>query len=251
MKLGIIGFGHLGQSLASGLIKSGIAPAGDSLFVCDISPQSRALAEKEPYCANVSDDVNYVIGNSDIVFLAVMGSVFEGLSASIDRRGLEGKTVVSFMAGETFEKIYSQIGEVRLVRAMPTLAIAECSGVIGYTKCPDAIAGIFKALGLTLEVEPEDIEKVMAFSACGLGFAAYLIDVFSEAGRTMGFEREICEQIAANSFRSAVERGNFRETVEAVSTKGGATELGVKLMDEMGVYDIVAAAVKKAYDRMA
>ena len=252
MKFGIIGFGHLGSAFASGLIQSGRVGVNDALYVCDISPETRELAKNPPYNAIASDDVNFVIGNADIIFIAVMGSVFESLAANIDRRGLEGKTVVSFMAGENFRKIHSLIGEVQLVRAMPTLAIAVCDGVVGYTKCPDPVAEIFKGLGITLEVEPDDIEKVMAFSACGLGFAAYLIDVFAAAGRTMGFKPEICTQIAENSFKSAVSRGiDFRGTVEAVSTKGGATEIGVKLMDELSVYDIVAAAMKKAYDRMA
>ena len=155
------------------------------------------------------------------------------------------------MAVVGFEKLYSLIGEVSLVRAMPSLAIASCDGVIGYTKSPPEVSGIFEKLGYAFEIEPDDVERVMAFSSCGLGFAAYLIDAFASAGRTMGFSPEVSARIAAQTFGNAVDRGDFRATVAAVATPGGATEQGVVHMDQNDVYKIVADAVGKAYDRMA
>ena len=154
------------------------------------------------------------------------------------------------MAGVSFEKIISLIGNVRLVRAMPSLAIASCDGVIGYTAAPAEIRDIFNKLGYAFETTPENIEKVMAFSSCGLGFAAYLIDAFANAGQSMGFSPETSVRIAAQTFRNAVERGGFRETVRAVATPGGATEQGVLHMDENNVYGILERAVQRAYERM-
>ena len=249
MKIGIIGFGNLGQALASGLIKSGSASAG-GLCVCEKSPEVRAVAEASPYDAFASEDVNSVIVESDVVFLTVKSYVFEELSGIIDKNAFDGKTVVSFMAGVTFERIYSLIGHVDLVRAMPSLAIAFCNGVIGYTKAPLAVSGIFNKLGYAFETEPDDIEKVMAFSSCGLGFAAYLIDAFASAGQTMGFSPDITAHIAAQTFRNAVDRGAFSDTVKAVATPDGATEQGILFMEHSGVNDIVCGAVRKAYERM-
>lgn len=249
MKIGIIGFGNLGQALASGLIKSGSSCAGD-IYVCEKNPETRVIAEKEPFLALAAEDVSFAVVNADVIFLTVKSYVFEELSASIDRRALSGKTIVSFMAGVTFDKIYSLIGDAALVRAMPSLAIAACDGVIGYTKAPPAVADIFKKLGYAFETDPDTIEKVMAFSSCGLGFAAYLIDAFAAAGQAMGFSPETAERIAARTFRNAVDRGGFRETVKAVATPGGATEKGVLHMDDNGVREIIAGAVRKAYERM-
>jgi pyrroline-5-carboxylate reductase len=249
MKFGIIGFGNLGRALASGLISSNSVSTGD-IFVCDNCPESLALAASSPYHAHVSKDINYIISKSDIVCITVKGYVFDELAVTIDKRELSGKTVVSFMAGETFEKIHSLIGEVTLARAMPSLAIATCEGVIAYTKVPDALADIFNKFGFAFETEPEFIEKVMAFAACGRGYSAYLIDAFAAAGEAMGFSPETASHIAALSFKNAGDIGNFRETVKAVATPGGATEQGVQYMDKCGVYDIVAEAIRKAYERM-
>ena len=247
MNIGIIGFGSLGRALAAGLVTSGTS-VGD-ITVCDNSLNARIHSENE-FCVRAYEDVNAVISSSDIIFLTVKGHVFEELSEIIDRRALEGKSVVSFMAGVQFDKIHSLIGDVALVRAMPSLAIAECDGVIGYTTAPAEVVQILSRLGYAFETEPENIEKVMAFSSCGLGFAAYLIDAFAAAGATMGFSPETSAQVAAMTFRNAVERGNYRNTVLDVATPGGATEQGIHHMDENHVYGIVADAVRKAYERM-
>ena len=250
MKTGIIGFGNLGKALASGLIKSGSTGRGE-LYICETNPETRATATAEPYYAHASEDVNFVIESSDVIFLTVKSYVFEELSSFIDRRALAGKTIVSFMAGVSFETIYSLIGEVALVRAMPSIAIASCDGVVGYTKASPDVAEILGKLGYAFEAKPEDIEKVMAFSSCGLGFAAYLIDAFASAGQAMGFSHETAARIAAQTFRNAADRGDFRNTVKAVATPGGATEQGVKHMEESRVRNIISDAVGKAYKRMA
>jgi len=249
MKFGILGFGNLGQALATGLILSDSAGAGD-IYICDSSPEVRLLGEND-FCSPTTDDVNVVIANSDILFLTVKSHVFEALADKIDKRKLAGKTVVSFMAGMQFEKLQPLVGDVTLVRAMPSLSIASCEGVIGYTKAPLAVVLVLKKLGLAIETAPENIERFMAFSACGLGYVAYLIDAYTAAGETMGFAPDVALQISSLLIRNALDRGDFRKTVKAVATPGGATEQGIQYMDECGVYGIVAEAIQRAYDKMA
>ena len=249
MKIGIIGFGNLGRALASGLIKSGSADR-DNIYVCDASPDAVALAKGEGFGVRASDDVNFVVANSDVLFVVVKSYVFDKLVEIIDMDALSGKTVVSFMAGVRIEDMHSLVGNnVNVVVAMPSVAIAACDGIIGYTSAPAEVADIFRKLGYAIETAPEDIVKMMAFASCGLGFAAYLIDAFASAGLSMGFSHEECAQIAETTFRNAVERGApFRDTVSAVATKGGITEKGIFHMDDCGVYGIITQAMKKAYD---
>jgi len=249
MKFGIIGFGNLGKAFAKALICSGSVEA-DSILTYDKSPEALAIAKKESYHTYSSHEINQIIRASDVICITVKGYVFEELSKIIDRDAFEGKLVISMMAGETFEKIYTLVGDIHLARAMPSLAIATNEGVIAYTKIPDEVAEIFNKFGFAFETEPEVIEKVMAFAACGLGYAAYLIDAFAAAGEAMGFSLETASHISALSFKNAGDIGNFRQTVKAVATPGGATEQGVMYMDKCDVYGIVAGAIQKAYERM-
>jgi len=248
MKFSIIGFGNLGQALVHALINSGSAKPTD-INIFDKSSEALELAKSDAFNVSALTDINSAIDSADVVFLTLKGYVFEQLSAEIDRELLSGKTVVSCMAGETFDDIYAHIGKVELVRAMPSLAIAFLEGVIGYTKSPQFLSNIFNKFGYALETSPENIEKFMAFSACGLGYAAYLIDAFAVAGEEMGFSVETAAEIAGLTFKNAVDRGGFKNTVKAVATPGGATEQGVSYMDECHVHDIVAQAIARAYAR--
>jgi len=249
MKFGIIGFGNLGKAFASALTNTHCVKA-DDISVCDNSPEAIAVAELESYHAYSIAEINQMISHSDVVCIIVKGYVFEELSKSIDRKALEGKLVISMMAGETFEKINTLIGDVHLARAMPSLAIATNEGVIAYTELPAEVAEIFSKFGLAFEADSDGVDKLMAFASCGLGFAAYLMDAFAAAGEAMGFSPEIASQITALTFKNAGEKDNFRETVKAVATPGGATEQGIVHMDNSDVHKIVATAMQKAYERV-
>jgi pyrroline-5-carboxylate reductase len=248
MKIGIIGFGNLGHALAEGLIRSALIEPGDiNIYNRTATVCQNATAK---YGVFACSDVNQILAGSDIIFLVVKGYALADMAPSIDRALLTGKTVVSFMAGMDFAATQALIGKVNLVRAMPSLSIATCDGVIGYTAAPETVKNILEHLGYAFEVAPEDIEKVTAFSACGLGFAAYLIDAFASAGIQLGFSPEESTKIASQTFKNAIDRGDYKNTVRAVATKGGATEQGVLHMDSQRVYDIVANAVQAAYDKM-
>ncbi|MDR0904734.1 MAG: NAD(P)-binding domain-containing protein [Oscillospiraceae bacterium] len=247
MKISIIGVGNLGKSLLSGLTNSGIAASDVTVF----TRPERVGEVSASLGVAATGDINDAFDRADIIFLVVKGYVFAELAPQLKQPVAANKTVVSFMAGVPFGTIYAQIGKCNLVRVMPSLAIAVNDGVIGYTEAPAEVEKLLHGLGYAFEVPPEDIEKVTAFSGCGLGFAAYLIDAFKLAGEALGFSAEQADKIAAQTFKNAVDRGDFADTVKKVATRGGATEQGVLHMNEHKTYDIIAGAVKAAYDRMS
>ncbi|MCL2821000.1 MAG: NAD(P)-binding domain-containing protein [Oscillospiraceae bacterium] len=246
MKFGIIGYGNLGKAFASALICTGEIPACD-ISVYDSSEAALTAAKKESFNIYSADGINEMIKNTDIICIIVKSYVFEELAKNMDQSILKEKLVISMMAGVTFEQIYSLIGQVSLARVMPSIAIATNEGVIAYTKLPEKVSVIFGKFGYAFETEPGNLEKATAFASCGFGFAAYLIDAFAKAGEKMGFPPETASHIAALTFKNASGSSNFRETVKAVATPGGATEQGINHMDSNNIYEIVAEAMQKSY----
>jgi pyrroline-5-carboxylate reductase len=110
------------------------------------------------------------------------------------------------------------------------------------------IADILEGMGFAFEVSEEDIEKVTAFSACGLGFAAYILGAFSAAGEKIGLPQELCREITKRTFTGAALSDDFTNMVSMVATKGGATERGIGYMKENRLEDIIENAVQCAYD---
>ena len=241
MKISILGLGHLGGALLRGLLSSGVEP-GD-ITVYDRSPARFAGLEG---IRAVTDPAQAAAG-TDVCFIVLKSAGFFELADGL--RGLPC-TFVSFMAGVTLNALRDALPGAEVVRAMPSIAIESCEGITAYTDAPSPVAELLGRLGYAFRVEPEKIERVMAYASCGVGFAAYLLEAFRAAGLDMGFTEEECDRITAQTFKNALDRGHYAETVRAVATPGGATEQGVKHMDAAGVTPAVSEAVRRAYERM-
>lgn len=250
MKIAIIGFGNLGRAFAEGLIARGLAGKED-IIVCAKSDETLKRARRE-YGGRAYGNVEEAVKDCGLVVLAVKADVFFEIARTCDGGCFYGKRVLSLMAGVTSEKIKEALrfdGEV--VRAMPNLAIAGGNGIIGYTKTEDKeLVSLFEGLGLAFAVCEADIEKVTAYLACGLGFAAYVLDCFVEAGKALGLDERLCREVAARNFINADGLGDLSRVVSAVATKGGATERGLEFFEEKDLRGIIGGAVKRAYERL-
>lgn len=248
MKLGIIGLGNLGRSLFEGLLLSG-TPVEDIL----IYNRTESVCEnaKERYKVDASNNLVRVVESSEIVFLVVKGYVYEELSSRIPEKAYWGKSVVSFMAGVTPERLAELCPGARITVAIPTISIATCNGIIAHTKTSAEVSGLLSKLGYSFEANYEGVVKSAAYAACGLGFAAYLLDSYISAGRDLGFSPDECSRITEILFRTAINRGDFSQIVTEVATKGGATEQGVIHMNECNLPAVVSDAVRLAYDKMS
>lgn len=248
MRIGIIGFGHLGKALAKGLIYKNIVSKHE-IYILAKSESTKEIAENE-FGVQVCNDINDIIKNTEILFWVLKGKVFNEICKDI-QQDITLKINISFMAGLTIKSIHERLGNVYITRAMPSIAIDRANGIIGYTKTKDIyVIELFDELGFAFEVEEKDIEKVTAFSSCGLGFAAYILNAFQTAGQTLGFSSDVSKKIVAKTFGSALEMEDYKETVNAVATKGGATEQGINHFEENDMNGIVYEAMNKAYMRM-
>ena len=247
MKIGIMGFGHLGRCFAEGLLKMGIA-GNEEIGISAKSETTKALAREKGL--SVFDNAG-LVDWSDILVIALKGGIFrEVVQKELTPALFEGKTVVSFMAGVTCEEMHPFLRDAQLIRAIPSIAIANGMGVTGYTRGPENVVALFKRLGYAFEVEEKDIEKVTAFASCGIGFAAYILGAYQRAGEAMGFSKQESEKITAMTFQGALDLMNFEETVRHVATKGGATEQGVLCFDEKHLPDILLEGMQRAYAKM-
>lgn len=244
MKIALIGYGNLGRAVAQGLTIAGFGK--EDIVVCARSEQSVAAARCNGFTATRS--VALAVADADVIFLALKAEAFYALAPTLCDMRLTG-TVVSLMAGVCVEQIRKALRfDGAVVRAMPNLAIAAGNGIVGHTKTDDAqIARLFSALGFSFEVDEADIEKITAFSACGLGFAAYVLGCFIEAGQALGLDETLCDQIVRRNFQAALAAGDLGQTVSAVATKGGATEQGLSYLRESHLSDILSGAVQRAY----
>ena len=246
MKTAILGFGHLGKAFAGGVLHSSALSAED-ILVCSGTENSLSVA-REKFGLRTTLSAKEAVDWADTVFSIVKAPVFEELAPGLD---FSGKTLISFMAGMNMARLAELAPGAVIVRGMPTIAMADCSGTLCYTKAPEYVVRILNSLGYAMELDEQGLENFMAFAGCGPGFAAYVLECYAKVGESIGFDKEMSRKITALTFKNAIDANeDFAQTVREVATKGGATEQGVNHMRDSDTYGILREAVQKAYDRM-
>ncbi|MDR1795007.1 MAG: NAD(P)-binding domain-containing protein [Erysipelotrichaceae bacterium] len=238
MKIGILGFGHLGEALAKGLIKAGIAH--HDLKVCTARDASWLAAES--YQLELFEEADDLIREVDLLVLAIKGKVFDTLLFDTDLT--KELVVLSFMAGVSLEHIRAKLDPSDLVVAIPTIAMESCHSLIAHTPTDNKM--VLYVLNQVGQGYPMPLNKMAAFTSfvsCGLGFAGYLLDAFQQGGQALGFPSELAYTLTRDTFAGLLELGSFANTAERVATKGGVTQQGIELMVGEGVQD----AMKKAF----
>ena len=248
MKIGIIGFGHLGKALVKGLLSDAFARR-ENICVTAKSQKTKELAQSE-YGICVCRTNQELIDISDIIFICVPPDVF--FAEFCDCTPVpESKHIISLMAGVTISKLKNCLGQSSIIRAMPNLGIERNDGIICYTETDNQyVVALLDHLGYSFCVPEADIEKVTAFASCGIGFAAYILNCFFEKGIALGFSANTTMKIVDNIFRNALCAADYSGLVDSVATKGGATEAGVMRLDEHKTNAIIGDAIDAAYRRM-
>jgi len=250
LKLGILGPGHLGTALYRGLISAG-RPYAD-VILC--ARQDDAESVKARFHSPVTGNAAEFTDECDVIFITLKAAQFYDNAKLIAERDLTGKTIVSMMAGVSLASLKKHLPNENadFVRAMPSLAIETRDGIIGYTAAPKFIAETLEELGYAFECTEDEIEKVTAFSGCGPGFAALIIDAFSKAGISLGFSEKQADLIASRTFKAVSERGgDYRTLASQVATPGGATEAGLNVLLNANIYETLESAIKASYSRYA
>ena len=249
MKLGIMGFGHIGQAFVKGLLNKGLVDK-ENIYITARSAETLDNA-KSTFGINVCDDHNELIKVSDLIIVCLSSRVFFEEANTFDLDSLNNKVVVSFMAGVKIAAIKEVLGDISVVRAMPNLGMADNEGVTAYTDTDHSeLIRLFNGLGYSFVVDESDIEKVTALASCGVGFAAYILACFNKIGLEYGFDQEITLMIVRNIFNNALKSDDHEKLVSSVATKGGATEAGIHSFNEDKLYDVIHNGVNKAYLKM-
>lgn len=244
MKIGIIGFGGLGRSLMTGLIKGGVNK--DDIMVCDPSVHR---VKKAADMGIVVADENTLVSLCDAVVFAVPKAVFDTME--LDWPLFDNKIVFSCMAEVKMEQLKQRFGG-RVVRVIPTLGAENGVSIVGIcfddkTQNREEIKNMFRKVGTVIECADDELSSITALAACGLCYAAYIINSFINTAENLGFDHEKGKEIVEKTFMSAMEMGDYELLIGKIAARGGITIKGVEVMNEGNVHKTIDTAFKTAY----
>ncbi|MFW5803471.1 MAG: pyrroline-5-carboxylate reductase [Verrucomicrobiota bacterium] len=258
MRIAIIGTGKMGTAIARGLIAERTVTPAD-LRGADVSAEAReafAGATGAEVCASPAEAVD----GCDIVLLAVKPQVAEEAARQI-AADCAGKLVLSIAAGIRLSSLEQWFGTTRIVRVMPNTPMTIARGVAAYA-CAEgvteddrrAVKTIFSAVGIAREVPEDQMDTVTALSGSGPAYVFEFIQAMIEAAAALGMDSEDALDLAVQTVAGAAEMvaagcGGPVELRDAVTSKGGTTAEGLRVLREHDFRDLMKSVLKAAHDR--
>lgn len=259
--LAFIGGGNMARSLIGGLLARGMDRA--RIHVADpVAAQLDSVAQQ--FGVQTTNDNLAAVRAADAVILAVKPQELHNVTSALRPALAHRPLLLSVAAGITAADIQDWSGGLPVVRAMPNRPALQGCGMTGLFATADVAADgralaeqILGAVGATLWLTEEaQMDAVTAVSGSGPAYFFLLIEMLENAGAALGLPAEIARRLATETAygsgcmaRAASESAATLR--EQVTSKGGTTAAALKHLEDHGVRDIFAAAVKAAAQRSA
>ena len=259
MKIGFIGLGNMGASLAKAVLQ---AKTGAQILLAN-----RSQAKVDAFIADFGGQASSndeIFAEADVIFLGVKPAQFSELLSQyqtiLEKR--ESLLLISMAAGLTLEKLASLVpSQHRLIRMMPNTPVSIGQGVISYAlsaNCQvddkEVFCKLLQHAGLLFEISEGLIDAATGLAGCGPAFVYLFIEALADAGVQTGLPRETALQMAAQTVLGAGQlvlesKQHPGVLKDQVCSPGGSTIAGVASLEAHAFRGTVMEAVKKAYKR--
>jgi pyrroline-5-carboxylate reductase len=259
IRVGFIGAGNMTQALVEGLVQSkGILPEN----IMAVDPVPTTLSKLARIGVRTDQKLEELIGNSDLIVLAIKPQVAEEVLSQISSMVTIQKIILSVMAGVTTSKIESYLRDGSVViRCMPQTLVrlglgscAICSGTNSGAKEMDTVCRFLELVGQVVRVNEDQMDAITGLSGSGPAFIYSIIDALADGGVREGLSRDIAVKLAAQTMLGSAKmvmevNAHPADLKDQVTSPGGTTVAGLQVMEEKNVNRALADAVAAATQR--
>lgn len=256
--IGIIGAGVMGETLVSGLLRSGRRP--EELLISERRAE-RADELRERYGVDVVDNLTAARKAQTLLLLVKpqdMSEVLDEVAAEVDSSTL----VVSLAAGITTATMEARLPAgtpvVRVMPNTPALVDEGMSTISRGTHCDEAhlaeAESLLSATGKVLQVPEKQQDAVTAISGSGPAYLYFVVDSMIEAGVHLGLPRstatDLVVQTVVGSATLLRETGEHPAVLrERVTSPGGTTAAAIRELEDHKVRAAFLSAIEAARNR--
>ena len=245
----------MGSALLGGLLRSGWASESECVVVDRSQDAVAALTARFP-AVRIVDSVE----PADAVVLAVKPTDLESACRSLPTDGY-GR-VLSIVAGATTGTIESLLWpDVRVIRAMPNTpallgmgASAIAAGSAADEHDVIWAEGVMSSIGVVVNLPEKLLDAATGLSGSGPAYLFLVAEALVDAGVLVGLDREVARILAVQtilgSAKMLAESGEPAEVLRAaVTSPGGTTAAGLRVLEQRAVRAAFLDAVAAATDR--
>ena len=252
--LAVIGGGNMGAALLGGLLQGAVITP-DQVVVVEAYAERRdalsamfsgvAVADSVPPCSSA--------------VLCVKPPDIAGVATEAAAAGAE--RLLSIAAGVTIAAIEQAAGDgVAVLRAMPNTPALVGEGVSALAAGRAASEAdvdwaerILAGVGLVVRFDEDQIDAVTGLTGSGPAYVFLVAEALIDAGVTAGLPRDLVEpmvaQLLVGSSKLLAERGDPAALRVMVTSPGGTTAAGLRVLDERGTRQTFVEAVAAATGR--
>jgi len=258
-KIGFIGTGKMGEALIKGIIHAKLVPS-KNIYASDNDIAKLQILEKDLKINICKGNCDAVV-NSDVIIIAVKPQIVPAVLSEI-KSSIKNQLIISIAAGvttDTYEKNLPP--KTKVVRVMPNIAatVEEAASAISpgssVSKEDTAIAvSIFNAIGKTVQLQEYHMDAVTGLSGSGPAYIFMIIEALADGGVHEGLDRNTAKLLAAQTVLGAAKMvldgpSHTGELKDMVTSPGGTTIRGLRVMEEQGVRIAMMNAVIAACER--
>lgn len=257
-KIAIIGAGSMAEALISGILETRLMGA-EQIWVTNRKNEERLAELQKRYGVQTSYDTESLFKGADIIILAMkpkdVASAVTGMKTYLTNDLL----VVSLLAGVSTDSIEMLAGTaIPIVRAMPNTSatIGQSATALAFNgmvtkEQKTSIKSMFDTVGLTVYVEETQLDAVTGLSGSGPAYIYYLIEAMEKSAAEIGLEGELAQKLIVQTLIGAAGMVSQstkppKQLRKEVTSPGGTTEAGLKILKEHGVQQAFIECIKEA-----
>lgn len=232
-------------------------PSGaPSLLFCD-SGSGRAARLAAELGGEARGGLEALARDSDFVCLAVKPKQLGDVAAAMGGRA---GGVLSVLGATPLAALREAFPSIPLLRCMPTIATELRRGVIAHAPLEPAdgelgarMLALLGELGRLAEVDDELMDAATAVMGNTPAYLALVAGALADAGAREGLDPTLSLGLVAETLESTAELLRVRQPralTREIASPGGSTEAGLALLEQAGIADSMAGAVRAAMQRM-
>ncbi|KAK5817401.1 Pyrroline-5-carboxylate reductase [Gossypium arboreum] len=261
-KLGFIGAGKMAESIARGVVQSGVLPPQRISTAIHSNP-SRGTAFQSLGISVYSHNTD-VVDASDVIIFSVKPQVVKNVILQLRPLLSKKKLLVSIAAGVKLKDLEEWAGHDRFIRVMPNTPSAVAMGAsvmslggAATEQDGELVGKLFGAVGKTWKADEKLFDAVTGLSGSGPAYIYLAIEALADGGVAAGLPRELALGLASQTVLGAaamaVQSGKHPgQLKDDVTSPGGTTIAGIHELEKNGfrgtLMNAVVAAAKRSQE---
>ena len=262
--IGVIGLGRMAQALVQPLLERGDLDPADLIAVVGSEARVQSLRSELPEGISLhvaASEPAQQVWHVPLQLLAVKPQQLDAVAAAAPAQVAGKPLLISVLAGVSLQRLQQLFPHHRCVRAVPNTPALVGAGLTALawgegvgSDQQSKVLDLFRTVGEVLELPEAKLDAFLALTSSGPAFIAVVAEAMADGAVAAGLPRALAHRLSHRTLAGTAALLQGRELHPAVlkdmvSSPGGTTIAGLRVLEESGLRSALIEAVIAAAER--